>query len=54
MKRISAVAQVRRPTTRWTGARVAINLIVGIDVVHNRRARSIRSFGGANAHLQEC
>jgi hypothetical protein len=23
VKRISAVAQVRRPTTRWTGARIA-------------------------------
>jgi len=39
VKRISAVAQVRRPTTRWTEARVVINLIVGIDVVHNRRVR---------------
>ncbi len=26
VKRISAVAQVRRPTTRWTGARVASSL----------------------------
>jgi len=42
VKRISAVAQVRRRTTRWTrgASGVLFNLFFAFHVVANRRARS--------------